>query len=74
MPTPTSLDLNGLNLSKETVGKLLTVDVGAWLNEVEELKNYYKIFGEKFPSEIVEELHLLEAALVDKNPKLTESF
>lgn len=74
MPTPTSLDLNDLNLSKETVGKLLTVDVGAWLNEVEELKNYYKIFGEKFPSEIVEELHLLEAALVDKNPKLTESF
>jgi GTP-dependent phosphoenolpyruvate carboxykinase len=49
--------------------------VGAWLNEVEELKNYYKIFGEKFPSEIVEELHLLEAALVDKkNLKLTESF
>lgn len=63
VPTPESLDLTGLNLSPEAVSQLLNVDRSLWLNEVEELRSYFSLFGDHFPQGLVAELVGLQQRL-----------
>lgn len=63
VPQEDALDVNGLNISKETIHQLLAVDKNGWKQEVEELKTYFKMFGDRLPKEISEELHALEKRL-----------
>ena len=60
---PKNLDLTGLNISKESIQELFHIDNTAWKKEVEELKSYFKIFGDKLPLGIAEELRELEKRL-----------
>ena len=60
---PTNLDLEGLSISSDILKPLLTVDPSSWLKEVEELKKYFPLFGDKLPKGIKEELALLELRL-----------
>ena len=64
LPTLDSLDLEGLHLKPEAFKPLLEVDHNAWLSEVEELRNYYRIFSDKFPSLLLQELEKLEDRLL----------
>ncbi len=55
---PKNLDLTNLNITPQNLELLLKVDKEEWLKEMEELKNYYKIFGDRLPktlSKLVEE-------------------
>ena len=63
LPKEEALDVSGLDLAPETLKELLAVDKEAWKGEVEELKDYFKIFGDKLPDGIKEELQALEARL-----------
>ena len=63
LPTENSLDTSGLSLSKEMLKQLLNVDKEKWRKEVEELRTYFTIFGEKLPQAIRDQLNELEKRL-----------
>lgn len=63
VPTPEAIDVTGLDITKETMEKLFTVSKEEGLHEVEEMRNYYKTFGDKLPVELQDELLALEARL-----------
>lgn len=63
LPTKEAIDNSGINISPEAINELLSVDRTAWKAEVEELKNYFKMFGDRLPQGIKEELDSLEKRL-----------
>lgn len=63
LPTPDALDTSGLKISRESLQELLSVDNKAWKGEVSELREYFRIFGDKLPQGINEELNALENRL-----------
>src|SRR5262249_25789814 len=63
VPSEGALDLSGLSLSSDSLRTLLTVDLEGWKKEVEELRHYFKFFGERLPAPLAEELHALEKRL-----------
>lgn len=63
LPTKKSLDLSGLNLPEEHVDVLLRVNKEAFLESMEELKNYFKLFGERLPKGILEQIDRLTKRL-----------
>ncbi|MDQ3022336.1 MAG: phosphoenolpyruvate carboxykinase (GTP) [Bacteroidota bacterium] len=60
IPKKGVLDVNGLNLSEEDIEKLFTITNEEGLKEVNEMKEYYKIFGDNLPEELNKELNKLE--------------
>ena len=60
---PESLDLEGLQLSEIQLKKLFEVDSTAWRKETEELASYFKILGDRVPSELWNELAELKKRL-----------
>lgn len=64
LPKPSSLDLSGLSLSSEALKELLSIDPQAWLKEVQEIKEYFKLFSDRLPKEIKKELEELEKRLL----------
>lgn len=63
LPTIDSLDVKGLTLPKNALKELLSIDSTEWLHEVAELKEYFKIFGDRLPLKLKEELQNLEQRL-----------
>ena len=63
LPTIESLDLSGLDLPKEDLEKILTVDVDAYLNEVQKIREYHSQFGSHLPAKLSVELDALENRL-----------
>lgn len=55
VPTPGSLDLTGLHLSREALQKLLEVDRFDWLQEMQSQKEFLATFGDRLPPQIQEE-------------------
>lgn len=68
VPTPESLDLTGLELSRETLHQLLAIDRGEWCQEVEEIGSFFRRFGERFPKELWKRLETLRQALQAPHP------
>jgi len=73
LPRKGSLDMAGLDFPGENLEKLLYIDKENWLNEVSELKSYYRIFNAKLPEAITKELFLLEKRLIDFQDKMIQS-
>lgn len=63
LPTPDALTLDGLELKPENLQELLHVDRSAWKKEVNDLKEYFKMFGDRLPEGIQQELNDLESRL-----------
>ena len=63
LPTHDAIDTSGLGLSPEICHKLCEVNKDDWLKEVEEMRDYYKIFGVKLPHQLSEELDKIEERL-----------
>jgi phosphoenolpyruvate carboxykinase (GTP) len=55
-----SIDIEGLKITEAEMKKLFEVDKESGLHELEELKEYFKLFGDRLPKELTEELNLLE--------------
>lgn len=63
LPKKGALDLQGLSISPENLDQLFAVDKESWLKEVNELKDYFKIFGDHLPQGLHDELKALEQRL-----------
>jgi phosphoenolpyruvate carboxykinase (GTP) len=63
LPAPGALDLSGLDVSKEAMKQLLSVDKEGWRQEVEGLSKYYQEFGDRLPAELRKQLAALKERL-----------
>ena len=63
VPAPSDLDTQGLDLSAESVAKLLSVDVAGWLEEVPRIREHFAKFGNHLPKGMREEVDDLERRL-----------
>jgi phosphoenolpyruvate carboxykinase (GTP) len=63
MPTPTDLDVRGLDIPAANLAKLLAVDLDGWLLEVPLIREHFDKFGDHLPQGMKEEVDKLEARL-----------
>ncbi|HUY76334.1 MAG TPA: phosphoenolpyruvate carboxykinase (GTP) [Ktedonobacterales bacterium] len=63
VPTPDGLDLDGLDISPETIAELLRVDHEDWAKEAADLEPFFAQFGDHLPAAITEEREALQARL-----------
>lgn len=63
VPTPDSLDLTGLDISMETMNKLLAIDREAWREEARSVAEFFNKFEDRLPAELWEEHRQLLARL-----------
>lgn len=63
VPSADGLDISGLQMNKEQLEQLLTVDNDEWLEEIQDLREYYQKFGKEFPAAIQSELDHLKSRL-----------
>ena len=62
-PRPEDIELEGLDIDKETLAGLLSVDKDLWKAEAEGIREFYKKFEDKLPEELMAELEKLEKNL-----------
>ncbi|MGC1291269.1 MAG: phosphoenolpyruvate carboxykinase (GTP), partial [Candidatus Acidiferrales bacterium] len=55
VPAAGALDLKGLDISDETMQKLLNVDTGAWADEHDAIGKFFEKFGSRLPEELHQE-------------------
>jgi phosphoenolpyruvate carboxykinase (GTP) len=60
---PGGIDIGGLDVTAETMAKLLEVDVDGWKEQLPQMHDHYATFGDKLPSELQAELDALETRL-----------
>jgi len=60
IPSKGALDTSGLDISNDEMEKLFVISKEEGLSEVNELREYYKKFGDKLPAELTDELNKLE--------------
>lgn len=60
LPDPSDIDITGLDLPKEKVAKILSVNIDEWKKELDDQKEFFKIFGKTLPKEILYEHNLLK--------------
>ena len=63
VPNAEDIDVEGLDISVDTVKDLLSVDKDLWLEDCAAIKDFYKQVGDRVPAELYEELAALEARL-----------
>ncbi|MDG2335170.1 MAG: phosphoenolpyruvate carboxykinase (GTP) [Myxococcota bacterium] len=63
LPTPESLDLDGLSVDDDALKTLLTVDREGWLQELPLIRDYYARFGDRMPEELTSFVDNLEKEL-----------
>ncbi len=62
-PRPEDINLEGLDIDRETLAGLLSVDKDLWKTEAEGIREFYKKFEDKLPKELMSELEKLEKNL-----------
>jgi phosphoenolpyruvate carboxykinase (GTP) len=63
VPAPNALMLDGLSISRETLGELLRVDADDWRAEDQGIAKFFDKFGDRLPAPIREEQQALAARL-----------
>ena len=63
VPNPEDINVEGLDISRETLVELLSVDKELWLEDCKGIKEFYAQVGERVPAEFYDELAALEARL-----------
>jgi len=63
LPTPDSLDIKGLDISKDDLRELLRVDREGWKNELPDIDKHFARLGERLPEELRAELDSLSRRL-----------
>ena len=67
VPNVEDIDITDLDMTKDALADLLTVDANEWVKDVEDpetgIKKYFAQFGDMLPAEMAEELAKLEANL-----------
>ncbi|MDR2425797.1 MAG: phosphoenolpyruvate carboxykinase (GTP) [Endomicrobium sp.] len=60
MPEDKAIDTSGLNISKETMDKLLNIDKEDWKKEILMIEEFYAKFGNTIPAELKNKLNELK--------------
>ncbi|MCL2564579.1 MAG: phosphoenolpyruvate carboxykinase (GTP) [Defluviitaleaceae bacterium] len=63
MPTSDDIDLEGMDLTKDDLDFLLSLDKDLWREETEGIKAFYDMFEGTIPKELYEELDILKKKL-----------
>ena len=64
VPKAEDINIEGLkDVTLDTIKNLLTIDKDSWLEDVENIKAFYNQVGDRVPSELYDELAVLEANL-----------
>ncbi len=64
IPKAEDINIEGLSdVTLDTIKELLTVDTASWLEDVENIKEFYKTVGDRVPAAMYDELAALEARL-----------
>ncbi len=63
LPYEDSIDCDGLQLSKEQLSELLSVDKKGYFKEIERLEEYFRLFGDKMPPDLIACLDQIKAQL-----------
>ena len=63
LPRPEDINLEGTDVSVDTLRSLLTVDPALWKEEAAGIEEFYQKFGDKLPQALRDELNRLEANL-----------
>ncbi len=64
LPKPEDIAIEGLkDVTLDTITELLSVDVPSWLEDVQNIKEFYKTVGDRVPNTMYDELAALEARL-----------
>jgi phosphoenolpyruvate carboxykinase (GTP) len=70
IPDLDEFDISGLAISRETLEKLFEVSTEEGLAELNEMREYYKIFGDRIPKELLQELDALAERLKKQQEKV----
>ena len=63
VPKAEDINIEGLDITLDTIKELLTVDKASWLEDIENIKEFYKQIGDRVPATMYDELAALEARL-----------
>jgi len=63
LPDFDGLDFSNLELNDSAKATLLRVDIDGWLQEIPLIREYYKSFGERLPSQLNDEIERLQKQL-----------
>jgi phosphoenolpyruvate carboxykinase (GTP) len=63
LPEKSAIDISGLDITGKEIEMLISVEKEKWRIEVEDIKEYFKIFGQRLPEGIKDELKNLEKRL-----------
>ena len=63
IPKAEDINIDGLDITVDTIKELLSVDKESWLQDIENIKEFYSLVGDRVPAEMYEELAALEARL-----------
>ena len=55
VPTTDGLTLDGLNVSRETIGELLRINPADWESELADITRFFEKFGKRLPEALLEE-------------------
>lgn len=59
LPVPEDLNVEGLDLSKDILKSLLTIDNESWLEDIKSIEDFYVKIGDTIPDELYAELKTL---------------
>ena len=63
LPNPSDINVEGLDITADTMKELLSVDKESWKADLASIKEFYAKIGDTMPKELLEELATLEANL-----------
>jgi phosphoenolpyruvate carboxykinase (GTP) len=63
VPTPSALNIEGLDVTAADMAELLTVDADEWRDEVPRIREHFATFGDDLPKKLNDEIDRLEASL-----------
>ena len=63
VPNVADIDVQGLDMTTDEIEALLSIDNKVWLEDVENIKEYFAQFGDKLPKEMADQLAKLESNL-----------
>ena len=63
VPKAEDINIEGLDISMDTLKDLLTVDKDMWMEETKGIEEFYAQFGDRLPKELRDELAALKARL-----------
>ena len=60
LPKVDDINIEGLNMTKEKLNDLLSVDKDSWNADIEGIEEFFNKFGDRLPNELKEELNTLK--------------